>query len=60
MKVFELIDYYVNDSVLIKKDGKSLYFGTADNVPYKFIKCEVIAFGFGDIDDHLTGLIIGI
>ena len=60
MKVIDILDFTTFEVVAIKQDGKSLFIGTVDNVPYKYIRREVIAFGLGDVDDHLSGLIIGI
>lgn len=60
MKVIELIDYYAGDIVSIRENGKALYIGTTDNIPYKFIRREIIGFNLGDVDEHLTGMVIGI
>ena len=60
MKVIDLLDLTTVEVVAIRQSGKSLFIGTVENAPYKYIRKEVVAFGFGDVDDHLAGLIINI
>lgn len=60
MKVIELLDLTTCEVIAIRQSGKSLFIGAVENAPYKYIRRDVIAFGLGDVDDHLAGLIISI
>ena len=58
--LLELLDLTVCESVQIKQSGKVLYSGRTDAVPYRLIRHQVIAFGFGELDEHFYGLIINV
>ena len=60
MKVIELLDLTVCEVVAIRQSGKTLFVGTVENVPYKYVRREVVAFGLGDVDENLAGLIINL
>lgn len=60
MNLFELLDLTYAGYIAIKDGDKTLYTGEVVDTPYKYLKCRVIAFGVGEIDEHFTGLIIKI
>ena len=46
MKLIDFLDLTICEHVRIVQDGKSLFFGRVDDTPYKYMRREIIAFGF--------------
>lgn len=46
MKLIDFLDLTTCEHVRIVQDGKLLYIGKVDDTPYKYIRREIIAFGF--------------
>lgn len=46
MKLIDFLDLTTCDTVRIVQDGKLLYVGKVIDAPYKYMRREIIAFGF--------------
>ena len=46
MKLIDFLDLTTCEHVRIVQDGKLLYIGKVVDTPYKYMRREIIAFGF--------------